>query len=679
MAETTPRAGTRPETDPATIYTIDFASELPRFGGGVQAFRVLDRRAGGVGLMAFAVQPDQPMRESSIALLQSQPVHGIVSPLASIVARRPDGGQGWFVICPRPIGQPLWTPPYAPIAPWPESELMALVLRPAALALDQLQARHLTHRAIRPDNMFRATSTPQGREPVVLGAAWAAPPASLQPAIFEPPYVACCQPGGRGDGSIADDVYALGVCLLALTLGRLPMAGLTSAEIVHRKLELGSFAALAGDERLPSAIADLVRGMLAEDPEHRPAPALLADPVAARARRVAARPPPRAQRALEIGARLVSTARTAALALAEDPDQAIRLLRSGEVERWARRSLGDAALASRLDELARSAIDPASTDASTSRNQPADAMLLMCAVALLDPLAPLSWRGTMLWPDGIGPALAIADPQASASSGDKLEQMLSAEAIAIWATLRPGRCDPTRLRAEAQRWRHALQQRGWSGGLRRLYYELNPSIPCRSALLSGHFVTRLADLLPALDAIAQTDQVRDAVLIDREMAAFIAARQERRTDPILTTLAEARSADIVALTQLRLLASLQTKHHCPPAPALGALLARHVAPALKVWRNRARGARMQAALTALGPAGQLTPMLALLEDPAALATDAAESGSARIRLARIEARIAAVAGGAARRRQSARRIAHEIATCLSAAALTVALVAAWLG
>ena len=140
------------------------------------------------------------------------------------------------------------------------------MLRPAAHVLEHLQARGMTHRGIRLDNVFQSAPG----QPVVLGSAWAAPPAMAQPALFEPPYSAMCLPAGRGDGSIADDVYALGVLLLCLALGRAPLAQLDDAAILRRKLELGTYAALAGDERLPPIIGDLVRGMLAEDPEHRP-------------------------------------------------------------------------------------------------------------------------------------------------------------------------------------------------------------------------------------------------------------------------------------------------------------------------------------------------------------------------------------------------------------------------
>ena len=76
------------------------------------------------------------------------------------------------------IGQKHLIAPGKPLSaglrPWSEPDLLDHFLRPAAAALALLAGRGMPHRAIRLDNIFRAGPG----LPIVLGAAWAAPPAA---------------------------------------------------------------------------------------------------------------------------------------------------------------------------------------------------------------------------------------------------------------------------------------------------------------------------------------------------------------------------------------------------------------------------------------------------------------------------------------------------------------------
>lgn len=676
LHSTTPQpAGSSPWPLIAGTYAVDTTRLLPGAAGGLSAFVATDRRGSDTPLMAVQVHPCAPARATALQTLLANPVEGVLGPLAHGPSRGPGGENAWFVVCPAPSGPPLWSLPQGDAAsaarPWAEAELLECVLRPAAHTLERLHLRRVTHRAIRLDNLFRAGP----REAVVLGHAWAAPPASLQPALYEPPYSAMCLPAGRGDGSIADDVYALGVVLLILALGRMPLAGLDDAAIIQRKLELGSFAALAGDERLPPAIADLVRGMLAEDPEHRPAPALLTDPAAARARRVAARPPRRGQRPLVVGQQTAWNARTLAYGLACDPEQGARLLRNGSVDAWLRRGLGEPMLAAHLEET----VHIRGSDGA-AEDQRSDSMLVMRAVAALDPLAPLCWRNIALWPDGLGPALAdlTTAPQSPGGTdrAEVLQQIIATDAFTSWAMARAKRCDPTALRSDANQYRNLLRLGGWNGGLARLRYVLNPLMPCCSRLLQGKFVARLADLLPALESAAAVPELRKEAPIDYEIAAFLAARSDHRIDGELTSLTDTSRPEQAALVQLRLLAMLQLRLHGRKLPGLAAWLAEQAKPALALWRNRQRRERIEQALSELSGAGQLTALLGVLEDPQALATDAREFQQAALAVQAIDAELARIAAGAKPRAETARRLAHDAALGLGATALAIAAVAA---
>jgi hypothetical protein len=651
-------------------YEVDFGRPLADAGGGQPAFATLDRASSRPGLMAVQVRPDAPARAAALtaamgAVIEGEP--GLLMPLAHGPAAGPGGLRAWFVICTAPPGPAVWPTGQPTIRAWSEAELLRCLVRPAAAALEELRLRELTHRAIRPDNLFRAGAG----DPVVLGCPWAAPPAFLQPPAFEPPYVAMCLPSGRGEGTTADDVYALGVTTLALALGRMPWAGLGDDDLIRRKLDAGSFAALVGEARLTPGLVDLLRNMLAEDPVQRPSLALLADPAAARARRVAARPPRRASRPLAIGGAVAWDARQLGFAIARDPAAGVHVLRLGVVDHWLRRGLDDAVLAARLEEQTRRRQAEAGADDAN-----ADAVLAMRATALLDPLAPLCWDGLALWPDGLGPALAV---QSEPGVTERLERLVAVEATANFAALRTEAKElaPARQRARTQR--GVAQRRGWAGGLARLRYELNPLLACRSPALGGALVVRLSDLLPALEAAAARAGPAAGTLLDAEQVAFVAARQENELEAQLAEFGEGRAAPQAVLTPLRLLARLQQRTHAAPLPHLGAALADAARPTLVGWHSRTTREAKAEALIRAAASGNLSALLAVLDDPAARTADDAGLAHATATIARIDAELAALAGGGAARQAAARALGREIAAGAGLAALAASTAAAVLG
>ena len=653
----------------ADAFEVDLTRPLGGAGGGLPAFAVIDRRDGRLGLMAVQCRRGAPPRAAIIGQLLTAPIGGVLSAIAQGPARNSNGVESWFVICQAPPGAALATGADQAPRAWGEQELLEYLLRPAAHALERMRERNITHRAIRPDNIFRAGPT----DLAVLGCAWAGAAGEMQPALYEPPYAAMCVPAGRGDGSVADDVYALGVVLVVLASGRVPMLGMSASEIIGRKLDQGSFAALAAEERLPPMVADLARGMLAEDPEHRPRPGMRVDPAGARARRVASRPPRRAQRPIEIGTEAAWTARTLAFAIATNSDAGVRALRAGAVDRWIRRSLGDGMLAARLEEVAR--LRGAQGDFEDPSD---DALLVARAVAILDPLAPLCWGSVAFWPDGLGQMFAEDEP-AGAVAIEVLGDIVETEAIGVWAGVRQERCDPAPLRGDAHRHRAILRQRGWGGGIDRLRYMLNPLLACRSPLTEGSLVVRIADVLPALDRKSARREGRDDGPIDRDLAAFLAARGEVRIDAELSALSDPRRQAGRDLTILRLLAAVQTQTRGAPVPGLAAWLGERVAPALALFQSRSHRRQREAALSDLVRSGRLSALVGVLDDPEAQADDRRGHAAALARVAQIDRQLAMIAANGPARVAMARRIGQECVGGVGALGLIMAILFVLLG
>ncbi len=626
----------------ATHYDRDPKRSLPALSGAWPAVAVLDRRDPTRRLMAVQVRPSLPLRARIVDAQEGATPPNLMMPIADGPGLDAAGQAAWFVVCPAPPGASL----AAASGAWREQEIIGSLLIPAAAALKELEKRGFTHRAIRPDNLFRAGPG----QPVTLGPFWAAPPGTGQPAAADPPFLGWCRPPRQGDGTIADDVYALGFTMLALWLGRMPLAGLDPAEILRRAFSLGSFASLlAGVPALPAVLGNLLRGMLAEDPDQRPPPALLMEPMRAVTRRGTARPTRRAARSIEVGAHVAWTAREVAYAVATEPQAAWAMLRSGAVDRWIRRELNDPTLGAKLEEIRVRHSVEAETPQLAS-------FMLMRAVAALEPLAPMVWRGEAFWPDGFGTALAAAD----APTIGVLREIVEQAVFALWASNHSHRKDSSVLRLLSAEWLSMLAIRGAAGGLRRLLYALNPRLACASPLLGGRPVLRLDELLPALEA-ASGRANRGEPPLDPDIVAFVAAHSDAPTRAGLVGL-NSLAGEAERPLMLRLLAHLQTRFELGPLPGLALWLHESGVTGMDRWRSRSTRTALGRRVATLVAAGHVTALLTAVEDPTALAADAAGAHLAAQRIAELQQRLESSAQNAAKRAEDARRLAHDLAS-----------------
>ncbi len=537
------------------------------------------------------------------------------------------GGGDYWIVCDAPPGPSLRDSLTESATPPSEAELASVYLRPLALALGRLHALGLVHRGVRPANLYRSLES--GR--ILLAPGCVMPPAFGQPTIYEPASTGICAPSARGAGLPADDVYALGAVLLELMLGHPLLPDLDDERIVHRKLELGSFQALAGNERLPPVLVSLLRSMLSDDPTARPSLAALAEHGIGAERPKAPRPEPRAPRPLMVGRIPVSTARSLALAFARQPMEAQVLLRSGTVEQWLRRALDLPLLAARITEALRGATD---------RNADgAEQMVLMQTVALLDPLAPMFWSGRWFWPDAIPAMLAMQ--LISGPADNFIGEVIRHAALRRWALL-TGRSG-LQVSEELER-RNARASRLPVPALRMpmLAYSLNPFLACTSAALGGACVLRSDQLVTALEAMAK-GKAPAARLLDTQMLALLAARSDTPNNGSELTVpsdADERLLDLQGLAQ----AQLQSRSRIPgePAPEPLALpkLAASLLPVarerLNNWPGKGRRMRRLERLEKAAEAGDLVEMLELscrdadwAEDEAALNAARAEADDLR--------------------------------------------------
>ena len=148
----------------------------------------------------------------------------------------------------------------------PDHLFPKMVIKPIAEALSELAQKGITHRALRPDNLYY---TDAERTKIIVGECCTCVPAYDQPVVMETIESGSSNPAGRSSGMYADDMYSFGVSLLILAIGRNPMAGKSDEYIIDKKIKEGSYAALVLAERLPVSLIECLRGLTTDDPEQR--------------------------------------------------------------------------------------------------------------------------------------------------------------------------------------------------------------------------------------------------------------------------------------------------------------------------------------------------------------------------------------------------------------------------
>ncbi|MDP6804692.1 MAG: serine/threonine-protein kinase [Rhodospirillales bacterium] len=511
-------------------YQIEPNRPVPDFDmPSAPAFRVEDRRDTGRPLLASICNPGLPPRTEVMAQLRGGSVKGIVPIVEWGPVDWPALGERCMaVIYERPAGGRLAANFSADDASFTEHEIRNLIVEPIAATLRRFESRELAHRSIRPNNLFFMD---EARQDLVLGDGVTCPPGFDQPLVFETIERGMASQGGRGEGGTSEDLYALGVSLVFLLLGRNPLERLSEDALLAVKAEQGTFAALCSRERIPPPFIESLRGLTSDDASERWDLERLENWITGtRMTSVQRKPIAKSQEELFFGGHEHVTPRTLAHAFGENTTEAVPVIKEGRLDHWLRRGLGDGKLADTVSEAVTEIQGP---DPSAPCD---DNLLVTRACSLLDPMGPVRYRGFAFMPDGFGPALALEILR----RGDA---QIPAEAVlrdipAWWfAAQRNLRLGPGPVERSFALQRENLQNPDIGFGIERCLYELNPGLPCQSELVIQDFVADIEDLLPALnDAANRVDGKTNPG--DRHIAAFIAARMEQDTSAYLAALAD---------------------------------------------------------------------------------------------------------------------------------------------
>ncbi|WP_404326342.1 hypothetical protein [Aerophototrophica crusticola] len=251
----------------------------------------------------------------------------------------PDRRRRFAVLYERPAGRRVMDDLRDTREPVPEDQIIRGLLPSLLLALRELNMRGVTCGGLNPTNLFFKDASTTGG--VLIGDCLTVPPGYGQPLLVETIERGMAQPSGRGPGSIADDLYALGVTLLVLHLGRNPLRDLDDDAILKAKMDRGTYPALTAQVRLPQNLIEPLRGLMTDDPRQRWTMADL--DLWLQGRRLSPKQPqvPRkGARPFEFGGEELMHCRALARAMCRNPLAAAPLIDRGDVDKWVRRAVG---------------------------------------------------------------------------------------------------------------------------------------------------------------------------------------------------------------------------------------------------------------------------------------------------------------------------------------------------
>ncbi len=636
-------------------FAILPGSPLPEFATPTaQAYIVEDRRDPSKPYFALIVRPGFPARINAMRALKGVECPGMMLLVEwGVVDWPPAGRRVMAVVYQRPGGGRVAASLTNEFRRLEDADAVKKVVNPMIAALKELRSHGVTHRAIRPTNMFWATAE---KDRVVLGDCTTAPPAMDQPVLVEPVESALAQPAGRGNGIPADDVYAVGASLAILLLGRNPVAHLDDATIIRNKIVQGSYGVLVGDERLPLAMVEVLRGTLCDDSHERWNNESLDLWLSGRRLTpLLGKMEKRAGRAFVVNEKEYYSARELAIGLATGWDTASAAISDGKVELWLRRALDN-------KERANAVAMATGNAGSAVDKRMANDVLVAKICMILDGGAPIRYKGLAAMPDGFGWLLGMR----MAEGGDVrlIAEALMREVPKAWFETREAYSpDNSMLDSLFRAQKGFLDKATIGNGIERVLYELLDAMPCLSPGTAEDYVLELRDLLPALNNAAKKADGKGWP-VDRHVAAFIGARANFDIDRQMADLTMP-SPERSVMGMLNLLAVIQWRLGQGGLYGLAAWAGGLVQPALDSFYNRDRRRSLEKEIPRMAREGSLVELSRLLDNPEERTADRMGYDQARAEWAHAQKEILDIQAGRLNNKDEAVETAQQVAALIS--------------
>ena len=496
---------------------------------------------------------------------------------------------------------------------WKTEDVLEKLFIPIVMSLKSLQNRDITHGNIRATNLYTGGSDKPSK--FKLGDSLSAPASFNQPTIYEPIERAMADPIGRGEGTIRDDLYALGVLIAQHVRNFDPLRGKTSDEIIAAKVVNGSYAALIGSsDRVSSGITDLIRGLLTDIEKNRWSLDEVMDWLDVR--RQNAKPAmktKKAARSIHFDGTDFFYARTLAYRLMKKPQDAVGLIESNELHHWVERSLANKDMLERLETAVKSAAEGGIGVGYW------DKLLPRISVAL-DPNAPIRFRNLSLNMSALGNVMV--DSFVQKRGMNTFIELFNNGVIHYWLSVSADlNIDVSEQLKQFDIVRGFLRQKNMVSGIERCLYFLNPSIHCLSPLVADYYATDPKEYLMALETEAEKrDGAYPEKIIDQQAACFLISRDARLIEPHIHDLSSNERFRYIT-ANLKVLSAIQKFYDAPPVPYLTKWFCDAIDPLIMRFHDTEVHDKIKKSISSKRDAGILIDILSAVDNPQKIKKD----------------------------------------------------------
>lgn len=590
------------------------SSPVPGYNSGRnKAYKAISRRKSGDDLIAIVCDRSLIPRRNAASVYSAIINPGLVPVVAYGKVYWPPAKQELYVIVYKHVlGSRLLEEDQPLAMGWKQDLVMDLVVQPMVNILQDFRDKDFVHGALRPTNMFEGGGSGAGVQRIILGDCLSMQASYGQSVLYEPIERAQAHPAGRGIGTLADDMYAFGVCIAVMMRSNDPLSGKSDDEIIREKINSGSYSAVTGKDRFKGSILELLRGLLHDDPSQRWTvdevmvwlDGRRLSPKQSLKRKKAARP-------FSFGGVKYVQTPLFAMNLEVYPTETVKVVEDGSLSQWLERSLEDDHAVEKLQEAYQSSVQ-------SGRGAGYQDRMVANVSTVLDAMGPIRFRGLRMSGDGVGAMLyeAMALKQDVKPFADMFLQSIAMN----WVTsIENPNLDVGGLISKFDSCRNYLRQNKLGFGIERCLYALNKEAPCLSPKLQKYYVSTPEDLMYAFEDLCSKGE-SPGLFLDRHSIAFLSVKDTKLIDAYLFDLNAAEDHKNL-LANLKCLATIQKRSKMSPFPHIAKALNRRLPVIYKRYHDKNVRERLKENIEKYVKAGDIVKIAGLLDSPEVQAKD----------------------------------------------------------